>query len=123
MTLLASGIPLCCFALDAAAPTNTTLSQSCSSLPDDQKSFAMQLKKMDNQRMFCTTFSDAQRQSAMQMMGMPGANGSNMNADDAVESVAKSTPMPPPAGSQQQQSQQQPQQSKRSGCPVRTPSQ
>jgi hypothetical protein len=128
MTLLASGISLYCFAQDAgAAPANTTLSQSCSTLPDDQKNFAMQLKKIDNQKTFCATFSDSQRQNAMQMMGKPSANGMNMSADDAVENVAKSIPMAPSSGSSTQQTpsgQQSPaQQTKRGGCPVRTPSQ
>jgi hypothetical protein len=95
----------------AQAQTNATSTMpNCSQLPADQQNFSMQLMKPANKTMFCNKFTPDQRKSAMQMMSTPGANGTPMTADQAVEQVAKKNNIMMPAPSAGQSPAQTPSQ-------------
>ncbi len=85
---------------------------SCTSMPADQQTFASQLSA-DNMSMFCSKFSPDQRTAAMQMTSKPGANGTKMSPDQAVQQVMKNNnmaPMPAQPATQPKST---------GGCPVR----
>ncbi len=103
---------------NTAPPNNNNMmaapQANCTTLPADQQNFSMQLNA-GNKTMFCSTFTMDQRRQAMSMMGKTGLNGVKMNADQAVEQVARNNNMMPGATPSQQPAPQK----NASGCPVR----
>jgi hypothetical protein len=83
---VAASAPL--FSDAAPAPSQTT--PQCSQLTADEMSFSNHLTDMGNKAVFCSQFTPAQRQQAMQMMGQNNPADNSMSADQAVQQVMQS---------------------------------
>lgn len=68
-----------CLNVDAAA--------DCSGMSSDVQQFAGQLSAQ-SKAIFCGEFTEAQRATAMQMVGQPDDTGVPMNPDQTVQKVA-----------------------------------
>jgi len=84
----------------------------CSAMTADEQQFANQIVDPKLKMMFCTKFTPDQRNTAMQSMNQPDAQGNMMSADQSVQKVMKDNNMTMPMMQQQQQ------RSGAGGCPV-----
>ncbi len=76
-----------------AAHTEATPQHPCAMLSDTEQHFAKQLNPQ-NRALFCTQFTEEQRQTSMQKATEPDATGNLISADQAVESVSAASPLP-----------------------------
>jgi hypothetical protein len=86
VTVLTGG--LCGSLFAQSLSTQTT---DCSKLTSKEQAFAAQIITKNNKRRFCSQFTPAQRQQAMQLMGQLDGNGNPMDADQAIQRVAGSS--------------------------------
>lgn len=91
--------------LIAAHADPVAMGGACGSLTVEEQTFASTMSPA-NQQMFCSSFSQSMRDSAMNMSGMTDSYGNMMSPDQAVEKVARDNNMPMANGT-------------KGGCPVK----
>ena len=85
----------------------------CSALTGDEQVFAAGLNA-NNQMLFCRQFSQAQRNTAMQMAGQPDNTGNMISGDAAVQKVASDSKLMTPTAPNTS-----PGSTSQGGCPVK----
>lgn len=96
--------PVIADADQAMGSTGTEI--NCTALSSDMQEFAAQLSD-SNRKVFCNSFNDVQRSTAIQLSSQPDSAGNMMSADQAVMKVARDNNITIPSASQG------------SGCPVK----